>query len=146
MVLGGLVVGIGLIVYLVIRTLHAMFSGEPPALDAMGGAIPPAILDSARSLGFLTNNDSVVYVFARHGDGVRDALIITTRDLIIARHGTPRRYSRATNFDINLNRVGQRAAVLLRYKGTGQVDTLYDSITGIEMQNLAVALRKAMPD
>jgi len=146
MVLGGLVVGIGMIAYLVIRTLQAMFSGEPPALDAMGSAIPPAILDSARSLGLLTEGDTVVYVFARHGDGVRDALIVTTRDLVIARHGAARRYSRASGFGINLNRVGERAVVLLKYKGTGQVDTLYDSITGIEMQNLAVALRKAMPD
>jgi len=146
MVLGGLVVGIGMIAYLVIRTLQAMFSGEPPALDAMGSAIPPAILDSARSLGLLTEGDTAVYVFARHGDGVRDALIVTTRDLVIVRQGAARRYSRASGFGINLNRVGQRAAVLLKYKGTGQVDTLYDSITGIEMQNLAVGLRKAMPD
>lgn len=144
MVLGGLTVGVGIIVYLVIRTLHAMFTGEPPALDATGGAFPPAIIDSARSLGVLTANDSAIYVFARHGDGIRDALIITTRDLVIARHGAVRRWARASDFDISLNRVGERGVVLLGYKGTRQTDTLYDSITGIEMQNLAVALNKLL--
>ncbi len=146
MVLGGLVVGIGIIIYFVVVTLRAMFSGEPPALDAQAPMIPPAIIDSARGLGILEPGDTATYVFIRHGDGVRDALLITTGDLVIARRGTTRRFARASDFDIGLTRRGKQALVLLTHKGTTQVDTLFDAITGIEMQSLAVGLSKALPD
>jgi hypothetical protein len=145
MVLGGLLVGVGVIIYFVVTTLQAMFSGEPPALDAMAPMIPPAIIDSARGLGLLDQSDTATYLFIRHSDGIRDALIVTTRDLVIARHGTARRFAQASDFDISLTRRGKQALVLMTHKGSRQVDTLFDTITGIEMQSLAVGLSKAMP-
>jgi serine/threonine-protein kinase len=144
MVLGGLAIGVGVIVYMAVQVLRGLFSGDPPALDVMAPLIPPVLLDSARAAGILAPGDTAIYIFARHGEGVSDALIITTRDLVIARHGTPRRYARASDFDINLNRVGQHGVVILKPKGIRQTDTLYDAISGVEQQTLMLALKRLL--
>ena len=145
MVVGGLVVGIGVIGFLAFRTLQSLFSGEPPAIDSFAPLIPAMLLDSARAGGIITDGDTVLYIFARHGDGIADALIVTTRDLVFAQAGTPRRYAQSSDYSILLSRVGKRGLVILTVPRTKQVDTLYQTITGVEQQTLGLALRRLQP-
>lgn len=145
MVIGGLAVGVGVIVFLAFRTLQSLFSGEPPAIDSFAPLIPAMLLDSARATGIITDADTVRYIFARHGDGIANALIITTRDLVRAEGGKPRRYAQAADYSILLARVGKRGLVILTVPHTKLVDTLYDGITGVEQQTLMLALRRLQP-
>jgi hypothetical protein len=145
MVVGGLVVGIGVIAFLAFRTLQSLFSGEPPAIDTCAPQIPAVLLDSARARGIISDGDTVRYIFARHGQGIADALIVTTRDLVLARDGTPRRYPQSSDYHILLAWVGKKGLVILTVPGTKQVDTLYQTMTGVEQQALGVALRRLQP-
>jgi hypothetical protein len=146
MVLGGLAVGIVLIVIMVVRTLRSAFSGELPAVDAFAPMIPPALLDSARTSGLLAQDDTALYLFARHGDGVSAALAVTSRGLNIARRGTITRYLRADDYDINLAWRGTQGFVTLKMPRTGRVDTLFTSISGVEEQALGLALKRLESD
>jgi hypothetical protein len=144
MVVAGLVIGIGVVVYLALRALSAFGKGDPPALDAMAPMIPAALLDSARSAGIIGDADTVRYVFAPHGHGLADALLVTTKDLIAVRGGAPQRYPMSLDYDITMARTSGRGLVLIRHPVTREIDTLYTSVSGLEQQILSLGLRRVL--
>jgi hypothetical protein len=144
MVGGGLAAGIALLVYVVTRVIGTFAEGEPPALDAMAPMIPGPILDSARVSGFLAEGDTVLYLFAPHGLGLSDALYVTTRDFVTVHDGAPRRYSRGIDFKIDLRRTDKQGLLTFTHPVTGQSDTIYHSMSGVEQQVLLLALRRVL--
>ncbi len=144
MVVGGLVLGMILFGYLAFQIWMGFRTGVPPGIDAMAPAIPPAVLDSARRLAALTDQDTVLYVFATNGHGVMDAVVVTTEGLVALRDGEPRRYLNADDFDINLVRTNRRGLVLLTVKATKHVDTLFHQISGLEQQIFELGLRRTL--
>jgi hypothetical protein len=142
MILGGVAVGAAALVYLAVRALGAFGKGDPPAIDAMAPLIPVAMLDSVRAVAGIAEADSVRYIFAPHGLGLRDAVIVSSRELIAVTQGQARRYPHATSYTVLLARVGGRGLVLLKVPGTERVDTIYASVSGLEQQVLGLALRR----
>jgi len=144
MVGGGLTAGLVMLVYIVGRILGMFTEGEPPALDAMAPMIPAAMLDSARSSGYLTEGDTVLYLFAPHGRGLADALYVTTRDLIAVADGSARRYPRKTDYDIDLRRTNRQGVLTFTHPETKAIDTVYHAMTGVEQQVLLLALKRIL--
>lgn len=144
LVVGGLVGGVILFGYLAFQVWMGFRTGDPPGLDAMAPMIPPAILDSARSLGALTAQDTALYIFATNGHGVQDAVIVTTTGLVALRGGDSRRYNNADDFDINLMRTNRGGRVILTVKATKQADTLFHEISGLEQQIFELGLRRTL--
>jgi hypothetical protein len=74
-----------------------------------------------------------------------DALLVTTRDIIAVTGGRPRRYPTAGDNDIDLNQVNGRVYVIIRPKSAGRADTIYDSMSGLELKILGLALSRTLP-
>ena len=144
MVAGGLTAGLVLLVYIVVRLLGMFTEGEPPTLDAMAPTIPAPMLDSARSLGYLAEDDTVLYLFAPHGRGLDNALYVTTRDLIALTDGRPRRYPRKADYSIDLRRTNQQGVLTFTHPVTEATDTVYRAMSGVEQQVLLLALRRIL--
>ncbi len=143
MVVGGLVLGMILFGYLAFQVWMGFRTGDPPGLDASAPAIPPAILDSARALGALTERDTALYIFAPAGKGVQDAVIATATELIVLAGGPPHRYPH-DGFTLMLARTNRQGYVILRVPGGAAPDTLYRDISGLEQQILELGLRRAV--
>lgn len=145
LVAGGLVGGILLFGYLAYQVWIGFRSGELPGLDASAPMIPTAMLDSARAFGALTDRDTVLYLFAPHGRGMRDALLATPTDLVILTDSAFRRYPHDT-FTLLLARTNREGYVILKFRGGTPPDTVYHSISGLEQQILELGMRKAQRD
>lgn len=144
LLVGGLVAGLVVVSVVVVRVWTDFRTGVPPGIDAAAPGIPAAILDSAMVMGVLTEGDTALYVFAPNGRGVRDALIVTTHDLIAITDGIPRRYPDLKNLGFLMARTNRRGYVIVKTPSTGEVDTLYPGITGLEQQILELGLRRSM--
>ncbi len=143
MVIGGVISGMFLFGYLAYQIWMGFRTGVPPAIDAFAPAIPEAVLDSARTLGALTERDTVLYVFAPNGHGMKDALVVTPEDLVVVGGGTPRRYAHA-DYVLVVARTNRRGLIILRLPNDAR-DTVYHSITGLEQQILELGMRRALP-
>jgi hypothetical protein len=135
-----------LLIYAAIRVWLGFQTGELPGLDAMAPLIPALVLDSARAGGVITDRDTVLYVFAPHGHGVKDALLVTTRDIIAVTGGRPRRFPTAEDNNIDLNQVRGRVYVIIRPASAGRADTIYNSMSGLELKILGLALSRTLRD
>ena len=124
-----------------VRTRSNRNSNNP--IDAFAPAIPEAVLDSARTLGALTERDTVLYVFAPNGHGMKDALVVTPEALVVVGGGTPRRYAHS-DYVLVVARTNRRGLIILRLPNDAR-DTVYHSITGIEQQVLELGMRRALP-
>ena len=143
LVVGGLTAGMLLVAYLAFQVWMGFRTGDPPGLDASAPGIPPALLDSARALEALTEQDSALFVFAPHGKGIRDALIATPAELIVITDGASRRYPHEA-FTLLLARTNREGYVILRFPGGAAPDTVYRSISGLEQQVLELGMRRAL--
>ncbi len=143
MVIGGVISGMFLFGYLAYQIWMGFRTGVPPAIDAFAPAIPEAVLDSARTLGALTERDTVLYVFAPNGHGMKDALVVTPEALVVVGGGTPRRYAHS-DYVLVVARTNRRGLIILRLPNDAR-DTVYHSITGIEQQVLELGMRRALP-
>jgi hypothetical protein len=144
LIVGGLVAGMALLGYAAFRLYAAFSEGEPPALDAMAPLIPPAVLDSLHTLGALTASDTALYVYVQHGHGVRDAVVVTSRDLVVAGGGTPRRYANAADYHIDLRRTSGQGFLIVRLPGATAADTIYRGLSGLELRVLGLALSRTL--
>jgi tRNA A-37 threonylcarbamoyl transferase component Bud32 len=144
MVIGGVISGMFLFGYLAYQIWMGFRTGVPPAIDAFAPAIPAAVLDSARTLAALTERDTVVYVFAPNGHGMKDALVVTPEDLVVVGGGTPRRYAHS-DYVLVVARTNRRGLIILRLPNDAR-DTVYHSITGLEQQILELGMRRALPE
>jgi hypothetical protein len=138
----GLAAGMIGVAYLAFQIWMGFRTGVPPGIDAVAPNIPAAIIDSARTLGALTGGDSVIYVFAPNGQGVRNALLVTPEELVVIRDGAARRYAHS-GYTLLLARTNRRGLVILKLRDAPP-DTLYHSITGLEQQVLELGLRRAL--
>jgi serine/threonine-protein kinase len=144
LIIGGLVGGMALLGYAAFRLYAAFSEGEPPALDAMAPLIPTTVLDSLQALGALTPGDTVLYVFVPHGHGVRDAIVATSRDLVSAGGGAPRRYANTADYHIDLRRTSGQGFLIIRLPGSTAADTLYRGLSGLELRVLGLALSRTL--
>jgi len=142
MVVGGLMLGMALFGYLAFQIWLGFRSGVPPAIDAAAPNIPAAVLDSGRMLGALRDGDSVRYVFAPSGHGVRDAIFATPGELVVVTEGRARRFPH-DGYVLLLARTNRRGLVILKLPGAPP-DTVYPEITGMEQQVLEMGLRRAL--
>jgi len=142
LVVGGVGVGIGLVTYVAFQIWMGFRTGVPPAIDAASPNIPEAIIDSGRMLGALGDTDSVRYVFAPNGHGVRDAIFATADELVIVTDGRSRRYPH-DDYVLLLARTNRRGLIILKLPDAPP-DTVYHEITGLEQQVLELGLRRAL--
>ena len=140
----GLLAGLAVVIYMVIRLIGTFGKGDPPTVDALSPLIPPALVDSARANGTLTTTDSVLYIFVPHGRGIADGLFITTRDLIASRAGQSRRYSQADDFTIDVKLTPGQGYLLIKLPARKLTDTLYRGLSGLELQVLRLSLARAL--
>ena len=144
MVGGGLTAGLVMLFYVIVRILGVATEGDPPALAVMAPMIPAAMLDSARSSGYLTEGDTVLYLFSPHGRGLEDALYVTTRDLIAVAGGRRTRYPRGEDYSIDLRRINGQGMLTFTHPVTKAVDTVYRAMSGMEQQVLLLALKSVL--
>jgi serine/threonine-protein kinase len=140
----GLLAGLALVAYMVIRLIGTFGKGAPPAVDALSPLIPPVLLDSARANGTLVPGDSVLYIFVPNGHGIADGLFITTREIIAAEAGIPRRYSMAEDFTLDVKLTPKQGYLLIKLPSRPVADTLYRGLTGMELQVLRLSLARAL--
>jgi hypothetical protein len=140
----GLLAGLALVTYLVIRLIGTFGKGAPPAVDALSPLIPPALLDSARGNGTLTERDSVLYIFVPHDQGIANGFFITTRDIIATRQGSPTRYPLADDFTLDVKLTPGQGYLLLKLPSRKLTDTLYSGLSGLELQVLRLSLARAL--
>jgi serine/threonine-protein kinase len=145
MVASGILLGLGLLGYAAVKVLSVFFRGEPPAIDAFAPLIPPALVDSARSEGTLTEGDTVSYIFAPHGRGMADALIITRREIVPVTGGHARRYAIDDHYSIDIKRTSNDGFLVISHKERKIADTVYHGMTGREQQAMLFGLRRAFP-
>jgi hypothetical protein len=139
----GLLVGLVLIGYAVVKLIRVFNRGEPPAVDALAPLLPAPLVDSALTMGTLSDRDSVVYIFIPHGKGVKDAFFITTRDIIAVVRGQTRRYPIAEDYNIDIRRTGSDGLLLVKLRSKRVSDTVYTGMTGMEQQIIGLSLRRA---
>jgi len=142
LVIGGLGAGIVLVAFVAYQIWMGFRSGVPPGLDASAPNIPAAVLDSARGLGIIDAQDTVLYVFAPNGHGVRDAIYATPTELVVAAGGQTRRYPH-DHYILLLARTNKRGLIILRFPDAPP-DTVYQEITGLEQQVLELGIRRAL--
>ena len=140
----GLLLGLLLVAYMVTRLIGTFGKGAPPAVDALAPLIPPALLDSARSNGTLTERDSVLYIFVPHDQGIANGFFITTKDIVAAGQGTIRRYSLAEDYTLDVKLTPGQGYLLIRLPSRKVTDTLYRALSGLELQVLRVSLARAL--
>jgi serine/threonine-protein kinase len=140
----GVLAGLLVVAYLVIRLIGTMGKGAAPSVDALTPLIPPALIDSARANGTLTNEDSVLYIFVPHGHDISDGLFITTRDIIVGRSGDPRRYSQADDYTLDVRLTPGQGYLLVKLPSRKLSDTLYSGLSGLELQVLRLSLARAL--
>ena len=143
MVGSGLLVGFLVVGYMVIRLISSFGKGNPPAVDAISPNIPQSLLDSARAVGRLTERDTVLYIFAPHGQGLSDAFIVTTRDLVAVKQGAPKRYPVADDYDLDVKLTPDNGFLLVKLPARGVSDTVYSRLSGLELQVLRLSLQRA---
>ncbi len=143
MVVGGLVLGMILVGHLAFQVRVGFRTGVPPGIDATAPNLPAPTLDSARTLGALTGQDTVPYVFAPNGQGVSDALVVTPGALVVVAGGHPRRYPHS-DFTLLLARTNRAGYVILKFRGGTPPDTVYRPISGLEQQILELGMRRAV--
>lgn len=142
LLVGGLLAGLVVVSVVVVRVWKDLRTGVPPSIDVAAPGIPVPLLDSAVTLGALLEGDTVRYIFAPSGRGMRDALLVTTRNLIAITDGVPRRYGDLDHLNVMFARMNRRGYVILKEPSAGRVDTLYPGITGLEQQILELGLRR----
>lgn len=140
----GLLAGLMLVVYMVIRLIGTFGKGAPPAVDALSPLIPSALLDSARGNGTLTESDSVLYIFVPHSQGITEGFFITTRDIVVARQGMSRRYPLADDYTLDVKLTPGQGYLLIKLPSRKLTDTLYRGLSGLELQVLRLSLARAM--
>jgi serine/threonine-protein kinase len=140
----GLLVGLLVMVYLVIRLMGTFGKGAPPAVDALSPLIPPALIDSARGNGTLTERDSVLYIFVPHNQGIANGFFITTRDIVAAGRGNTRRYPLAEDYTLDVKLTPGQGYLLIKLPSRKLTDTLYRELSGLELQVLRLSLARAL--
>jgi hypothetical protein len=133
-------------VFTVVRGAFRMFEGgAPPALDAMGPAIPESLLNAARAEGSLHEGETVYYAFIPAGHTATDAMIITD-SVLIRRSARGARRLELEHASLDIRRTtepgwdGPRGLLIAKYEG-GIRDTIYDSLSGAEVIRMMTDLR-----
>ncbi|MEO8295587.1 MAG: serine/threonine-protein kinase [Gemmatimonadota bacterium] len=141
----GALLAFAAVVYVVVRFLKVFLTGEPPAIDAFRDMIPGPLADSARSIARLSDEDTLVYIFAPHAKGMSNALIITAQDIIPVTGGLPKLFPIAANNSIDIKRTPNQGFLLIKTPGLKVVDTIYRDMTGPEQQALMLGLKRVFP-
>lgn len=142
LVFAGVGAGVILVTYLAYQVWMGFRTGVPPGIDVLAPNIPAAVIDSGRLLGVLQEGDSVRYIFAPNGRGVRDAIFATATELVVATDGRARRYPH-DEYVLLLARTNRRGLVILKLPDAPP-DTVYHEITGLEQQVLELGVRRAL--
>ena len=139
------VAGVGTLVVQAIGAVsRAMAEGDPPALDAIGAAIPDSLVAATRADGSLHAGEVPTYAFipARRGS---DAAIVMTDSVLIVRSRTGARRIPIGDAGLHLDfnkRLGGPSDVgvlVVRAKGA-RPDTIFRGLTGRELARLRTSL------
>jgi len=139
------VAGVGtLVIKSVMGIGRAMSEGDPPALDAIGAAIPDSVIATVRADGSLRADEVPTYAFIPAHRG-QDALMVLTDSVLIRR--SPAGARRIPIGDARLDLVykkglgGPSAVGLLIVSAKGiPPDTIYSELTGVEFTRLRASL------
>ena len=139
-----LVGGAALAIRSTVAVSRAMNSGDPPALDATGTAIPDSITRFFVAPGGLRADERPTYAFIPAGRGLDAALVVTDSVLV---HGVPAALHRIpienARLDLNFHKRlrGSSAVGMLIVKAPGfSPDTVYRGLGGLEFTRLQTSL------
>jgi hypothetical protein len=138
----GLLAGLVLFGYIVVRLISTFGKGDPPAIDALSPLIPPVLVDSARAMGALTDRDTLLYVFAPHSHGLADAFFVTNRDMVAVKGGVIKRYAIADDYDLDLRLTPGHGYLLVNLPARQLADTVYSTLSGLELQVMTLSLKR----
>ena len=139
------VAGVGtLVVKAITGVSRAMSEGDPPALDALGAAIPDSLIAAARAEGSLRPGEVPTFAFVPAHGRIADAMVMTDSVLVLRSPAGARRIPVAdATMDLNFNRGASRSnavGMLIVRRPGAPPDTVIRGLGGLEFARLRLSL------
>ncbi len=139
-----LAIGLGIAGWMGYKAFRLLYSGPTPAVDLLAPNIPATTIDSLRALGVLEAGDSALYVYVPADHQLPDALVFVQDGMVTRLDGTRRLWRWADHGNVQLNISNRGGFMIISSADTTQVDTVYRTLGGREMNTFREVLGRFM--